>query len=141
MNLHAVAGPCVGAINPNVIVEVYASAGSVVNADGVRVPVYDPPYKARAQVQALTFGDLRQIEGLNIQGIRRAMYFLGNVDGVVRPLQKGGDLVKFAGQIWLVAWQLESWNPQSGWVKVCLTLQTDMNESFVPPLLQPSAPL
>lgn len=75
-----------------------------------------------AQIQSLTFKDLTQIEGLNLQGERRAIYFYGdNVKAIVRPTQRGGDLVTFPdGSVWLVAIVLESW---PGWCKCACTLQ------------------
>jgi len=81
----------------------------------------------RAQVQALTFRDLTQISGLNLNGTRRAIYLSGNVDGVVRPDMKGGDLLTFPdGSVWLVAMQLEAWGAAGStdvWSKVAATLQ------------------
>ena len=46
-----------------------------------------------AQVQALSGRDLRQIEGLNLQGTLRAVYLNGVIDGIVRVALKGGDLI------------------------------------------------
>ena len=74
-----------------------------------------------AQIQALTFRDLQQIDGLNLQGDRRGIYFYGEIDGLVRPDNKGGDLITFPdGTIWLVAIVLEQW---PDWCKVAATLQ------------------
>ena len=74
-----------------------------------------------AQVQSLTFRDLQQIEGLNLQGTRRAIYFYGAIEGLVRPTGQGGDLVVLPdGQTWLVAIVLEHW---PDWCKVAATLQ------------------
>lgn len=78
----------------------------------------------KAQVQALTFRDLTQIDGLNLQGTRRGIYLFGKVDGLVRAENKGGDLIAIAdgvhAGIWLVAMVLEQW---PGWVKVAATQQ------------------
>jgi len=40
----------------------------------------------------------------------------------VRPLAKGGDLLDFGGQTWLVTAVLETW---PDWCKVGVTLQLD----------------
>ena len=74
-----------------------------------------------AQIQSLTFRDLTQIDGLNLQGDRFGIYFYGEIDGIVRPDNKGGDLVTFPnGKIYLVAIVLEQW---PDWCKVAATLQ------------------
>jgi hypothetical protein len=128
VNLHGIAAPLIGAVNPNVLVTLQLSTGYATNASGKRVPTYsDPIENVRAQIQALTFRDLAQIEGLNIEGTRRAIYFYGDVQGVVRVNQQGGDLVTFpvdgslwSGSIWLTAIALETW---PDWCKVAATLQ------------------
>ena len=77
-----------------------------------------------AQVQALSGRDLRQAEGLNLQGDVRALYINGSLDGVVRPLLKGGDLVTLPdGTVWLVSTTSEPWNLSAGWTKAIITLQ------------------
>jgi hypothetical protein len=74
-----------------------------------------------AQIQSLTFRDLQQIDGLNLQGNRNGIYFYGQIDGIVRPDNKGGDLITFPdGSIWLVAMVLEDW---PDWCKVAATRQ------------------
>ena len=121
MNLHAIAAPAIGVVNPFVPVTVNVSIGSTQTDDGTRVPTYDPIPGVLAQIQALTFRDIQQISALNLQGTRRAIYFYGEFDGIVRPLLKGGDLVVFPdGSTWLIAMQLEQW---VGWCKVVATLQ------------------
>ncbi len=83
-----------------------------------------------AQVQALSWRDLQMIDGLTLQGERRAIYLFGAVDGVSRPTNQGGDLITFPdGSIWLVALVLESWLNDAGapvgWVKCACTLQNN----------------
>ena len=78
-----------------------------------------------AQVQPMTWRDLQQVEGLNLQGTRRTIFLFGRADGVVRPLAKGGDLVTIAtgganDGAYLVAQVLEQF---PDWVKVAATLQ------------------
>ena len=103
------------------------SRGNTINPDGSQTPTYSQPVQMLAQVQALTYADLRQIEGLNLQGTRRAIYFYGDVEGIVRPFFKGGDLITFPdGTVWLVAQQLETfgaYNSTDVWCKVVVTLQ------------------
>lgn len=79
-----------------------------------------------AQVQALSGRDLRQTEGMNLQGTLSAIYVNGPLDGVVRSALKGGDLIVFPdGRVWLVSVVLEPWNTTAGWTKVACVLQND----------------
>jgi hypothetical protein len=124
MNLHALVAPVIAAINPPVTISVQQSRPSVVAADGSRAPQYLAPIYVTAQVQPLSGGDLRQIEGLNLQGTMKALYLLGEVFGVSRPILKGGDLVTLPNKsVWLVAHILEPWNLTAGWTKAVIVLQ------------------
>lgn len=77
-----------------------------------------------AQIQSMTYRDLQQTDGLNLQGDRRAIYFYGDIEGIVREDRKGGDLVTFPdGTVWLVAIVLETWGPSKDWCKVAVTRQ------------------
>lgn len=129
MNLHSIVAPLVSAVNPMVPCSVQVSLGSAVDTSYNRVPAYAAAVTIEGQVQSLTFRDLQQMEGLNLQGTRRAIYLLGDVEGLVRVDNKGGDLITLPDNtVWLVAMVLESWlqnNPATdpGWVKVAVTLQ------------------
>lgn len=125
MNLHAIVSSAVASINPSVEVKIYRSTGSTTQPDGTRVPTYSAPYVLKAQIQALTYQDIIQVNGLNIQGHRRGIYLSGDVESIVRLHGRGGDLIKFPdGSMWLVAQVLENWS-QDGWCKVVATLQVD----------------
>ncbi|OZI63285.1 hypothetical protein CAL28_10680 [Bordetella genomosp. 11] len=87
-----------------------------------QVPSYNVVEGAQIQVQALTGKDLAQLQGLNLQGVVRAIYLYGDTQGVNRPSQKGGDLIIFDSQTWLTVTVLETW---PGWSKVAATLQMD----------------
>lgn len=122
MNLHGIAGPIVAAVNPTVTVTVWTSTGSTTGADGRQTPTY-ASRTAQAQIQALTYRDLVQTDGLNMNGVKRAVYFYGDVEGIVRSADRGGDLVTFPDDtVWLVAMVLEAW---PDWCKVAVVLQTD----------------
>lgn len=76
------------------------------------------------QVQPMTFKDLMQVEGLNLNGKKKAIYLNGSIDGVVRIELKGGDLITLPdGTVWLVAQQLEDFSISSGWCKAAMVLQ------------------
>ena len=128
MNLNAIAQGPVAAINPQICSVVQISTGYLTLPDGTRQPTYQTFTNVPIQVQALSYGDLMKLDGLNIQGIRRACYVNGNVEGLDRASVKGGDLIQmpptsnFPGPTtWLVVHQLEHWD--EGWSKFAITLQ------------------
>lgn len=194
MNLHQIAAPLVGAVNPSIDATVRVSTGYALDSGYKQVPTYATPgaltgsisgttltanaptagkllpgqtlagagvaagteivrqltgteggagtyevsvsqelagptvmttaLTVQAQVQPLTTKDLRHLEGLNIQGVERAIYLYGHVDAVVRPEGKGGDLIIIADGpnqgIYLVTVVLEAWQ---GWCKAGVVLQ------------------
>lgn len=186
MNLHGIVAPYIGAVNPQIPVEVLISTGpGEPSADGSEVPGYATPGSITAsladdiltvsaiasgslqigqtlsdltsalapgtaitgqlsgpvggigtytvnrggqavgsetmttaliligQVQPITTDDLRQLDGVNLGGVKWKIYLNGEIDSVVRPERKGGDLVKIAtGRhqgTWLVVQILEQW--------------------------------
>lgn len=124
MNLNSIVAPIVAAINPPMSVTVQQSSGSTIAADGSRVPTYLAPVTLSAQVQSLTYSDLQKLDGLNIQGEKRALYLNGNWQGVIRPDGRGGDLVTLPdGSVWLTTMVLENWSLADGWVKIAITRQ------------------
>lgn len=124
MNLHSLVGPAIAAVNPMLVAQFQQSAGSTTQADGTRVPAYAAAVPVQAQCQALSFKDLQQISGLNLNGEKLAMYVNGLWEGVARPAAKGGDLLTLPdGSIWLVAQQLENWSRTAGWTKVAAVRQ------------------
>ena len=80
------------------------------------------------QIQALTGGDLRHVDSLNLQGSHRVLYVSYPIRGIVREALKGGDLVVFPDQtVWLVQQSLEPFYATAGWNKVLLVLQNDVS--------------
>ena len=121
MNLHGIAARYVGAINPLLLCTLQASTGYTTNADGTQVAQYATFANVQCQVQNLTTRDLRQLDGLNIQGSSRAVYLNGNWFAVLRPGQRGGDLLTLPdGTVYLVTAVLELW---PDWAKLSVTLQ------------------
>ena len=110
MNLNDIVAGAIDAINPATLAQVQHSLGyTTTAADGTQVPAYSSPRWTGIQVQALTARDIQLIDSLNLQGEVRAIYLDGNWEGVLRPLDKGGDLIMFNGQTWLVKQVLEQW--------------------------------
>ena len=130
MNLHSVVVGAISAINPQQPCTVQFSTGSTIASDGKRIPTYASPVSLMAQVQAMATRDLRQVDGLDLNGTYRRIYLYGNVEGTVRPTMQGGDLITFPGQlgrlpantVWLVTYPEEPWD-NNGWCCVVACLQ------------------
>lgn len=121
MNLHAIVSGVIAAVNPTVFCTLQMSVGFSVAPDGSQVPQYATFANVPCQIQALSYQDLQHIDGLNIQGTRRAVYINGNWEGLNRATNKGGDLLTTPdGTVWLVAMVLEHW---PDWTKVVVTQQ------------------
>lgn len=120
IDVRAIANAASSAVNPNITVTVLRSNGYTIGAGRKQMPTYDAPVVGPAQVQALDGDDLKQIDGLNIQGTIRAIYLRGALAGVIRPDQIGGDIVQIGGKDWLVVKVLESWPT---WTKAAIVLQ------------------
>lgn len=128
MNLHGMAAGAIQAVNPFVMGDVQVSAGlPTTNPDGSRTPRYRPIVRAPMQVQPVSYRDLQQLDGLNLQGTQRTIYINGKIDGLVRPTNLGGDLITLPptpgfpqGSIWLVVKVIEQW---PDWCSVAATLQ------------------
>lgn len=129
MNLLAITAGAVGSVNPNLAATWLQSTGYTTAADGTQQPTYAAAQSIRVQAQALTGKDLKQMDGLNLQGLKRAFYAPGNILGASSALGVGGDILQFgpgapadlANTAWLVVTVLETWGV--GWCKVGCTLQ------------------
>lgn len=127
MDLRGIANGVTSTVNPNETVTVLRSTGFTTGAGAKQIPSYAAPVTGPGQIQALDADDIKQLDGLNIQGTIRAIYLRGTLAGVVRPNQTGGDLVTIAAPApvalrgtWLVVKVLESW---PDWTKAAIVLQ------------------
>lgn len=129
MNLHSIAVGVISAVNPQQVCTVQLSAGiSGYAADGTPIPAYAAPVMLQAQVQAMATRDLRQVDGLNLNGTYRRIYLYGDIEGTIRWTDQGGDLITFpgrvaqlpAGSVWLVVYPEETW---PDWCSVVACLQ------------------
>ena len=120
MDLRGLANGVTSTVNPNKTVTVRRSTGYTIGAGRRQVPSYATPVSGPAQIQALDADDIKQLDGLNIQGTIRAIYLRGNLAGVIRPDGTGGDIVQIAGQDWLVVKVLVGWPT---WTKEEIVLQ------------------
>lgn len=130
MDLHSIVSGAIGTVNPFILASIEMSSGYTTTASGKQVPAYFPAINQLIQVQALQYNDIAQLDGLNIQGERRAIYLEGFWSGVIRSDSKGGDLLTFpeypggALRTWLVVQVLEHW---PDWSKLAVTLQDDLH--------------
>ena len=122
MDLRGIANGVTSTVNPNQTVTVLRSTGYTIGAGRRQVPSYAAPVTGPGQIQALDANDIKQLDGINIQGTIRAIYLRGTLAGVVRPNQTGGDIVQISGQDWLVVKVLEGWPT---WTKAAIVLQGD----------------
>lgn len=127
MDLRTISNQVSNSVNGNMIVSVQRSNGSTVGAGYKQVPTYAAPVSGPAQIQALDSSELRQIEGLNLQGVIRGIYLRGALSAVIRPNSTGGDLVTIASPApaqyvgtWLIVKVLETWPL---WAKAVIQLQ------------------
>lgn len=134
MNLRGLVNTVTRAINANVTATILRNVGAAKKPGGVRIPTYGK-FPIRVQVQSLSYSDLQQLDGLNIQGTRRAVYLDGAAFSIVRVQQKGGDILIFErgllpeGTTWLIVHVLEQWQDGlsgAAWGKVAITLQDEM---------------
>lgn len=126
MNLHTIAAGVIAAVNPMLPASIQISTGYQTGADGKRVSQYgNPPVNAPVQVQALSYRDLQQLDGMNLNGEKRAIYVYGQLHATQRLNSKGGDIITLANGtpndgVWLTVQVLEQFQ---NWVKVAVTLQ------------------
>lgn len=120
MNLRDLANGSTQTVNENIPVNVIRSLGYTTGTGRKQIPTYAPAVSGFGNLQALDSVDLKQLEGLNIQGEIKAIYLYGTVSGALRPEGTGGDLIEIAGRTWLVVKVLEGW---SNWSKAAIVLQ------------------
>lgn len=122
MDLRSLANAVSSTVNPNELVTVLRSTGYTIGTGAKQIPSYAAPVAGPAQIQALDANDIKQLDGLNIQGTIRAIYLRGTLAGVIRPDGTGGDIVQrnAGAQTWLVVKVLESW---PDWTKAAIVLQ------------------
>lgn len=125
MNVYAIANSVIQSANQDIDAVWLRSTGYTTDAAGRRTNA-SQRNTVRIQVQGLSAGELAHTDGLNIQGVRRAVYMFGNLQGVVRADKQGGDILQFpeipgqSAKDWRVVHVLETW-PE--WSKVVVVMQ------------------
>lgn len=126
MNLNALVAPIVAMVNPWTVAAYEKSIGYQTAADGKRAPQYATAVPITVQMQMLSFKDLTQMQGVNVNGEKRAMYVDADWKGIDRATASGGDLITLPdASVWLVTQVLENWHDTAGWVKVAVTKQNN----------------
>lgn len=121
LSLRPLANGLVSLVSPRIPVTVQKSTGSVMSADGTRRPSYQVFADVMARLDQLTPPELSQVEGLNLQGARQALYLDGKWRGLVRASNTGGDLVTLPdGSVWLAVAVLED---RPTWTRSVIVLQ------------------
>lgn len=114
MDLHSLASPVIGLVNPPTPAKLYKSAGYTTGANGRQVPNYAQPIRGMIQVQGMSNSALQHANAMNITGVLRKIYVGGDWESVVRTQLKGGDKFVFSHAgikdgTWLVAVVSETW--------------------------------
>lgn len=128
MDLHGIVRGAITTVNPDTQMTWRRSQGysNAAGSGGKVVLSYLPDQTVMGQAQALDADDLKQIDGLNLEGVKQAVYLYGNVQGLVRADSKTGDLLVFPqrgrsdAQSWRIIHVFETW---PDWCKVGVWLQ------------------
>lgn len=127
IDVFGIANAAIQAVNGNIPATWRRSNGYLIDDEGIQIPQYLDT-DVFVQVQAVSGDALAFTDGLDIQGVMRSVYMYGNVQGVVRSDERGGDLLLFSQtpgepvQTWKVVTVIETW-PE--WAHVIAVLQTD----------------
>lgn len=120
MNLHQLVRGAIGSVNPDIPVTVLPSTGSTEDDSGRVTPLYGAAIPTTGQKQPLTGRDIERFQQQGIQGVTCKMHLNGNFEGLFRAMGKGGDVLQFGEQTYLVASVMERW---PDWCCLALTLQ------------------
>ena len=133
LNLHAIVRNAVSVLQPEEDVLLVQSSGNT-NERGVIVPAYAEAASVCARIQSAANDDLKAMEETPRTEISRKAYLFSATPsglvpaGIIRPLTRGGDLLRRADKTWwLVTAVMEDFSA-SGWVSVGITLQEEVPE-------------
>ncbi len=125
INVRGMANASTQVVNSNLTISLQRSTGYTTAPNGTQVPTFTT-LSGEAQIQALGPEDLKYMNSLNIQGVKRKVYLYGNWMGVVRTDAKGGDVLTFpqvpgdTAQQWKAVTVFETWPT---WSSIGVVLQ------------------
>lgn len=120
MNLHKIANSAIRRVNPNISAILKKYAGEIIGPGRNPQPSYLPDQDVIIQLQPLSKGEMQHVDGLNLQGLIKAIYVNGNYFSVQRELEQGGDIFVISGEEWLVVEPIELW---PDWCRLIVNLQ------------------
>lgn len=120
MNLRQIANSATRSINPNISAVLKKYAGETMGPGRKPQPSYLPDQDVTIQLQPLSKGEIQHVDGLNIQGLVKAIHVNGNYFSVQREKEQGGDIFVINGEEWLVVEPIELW---PDWCRLIVNLQ------------------
>lgn len=136
INLHDVVRPVIPILHPDENVVLVQSTGDV-NVRGIVTPTWATPETVVAQIQSMGADELKAQTDVSVAGEQRKCWLYSDTaahltpDGIVRPLARGGDLIRRAdGSWWYVAGLQEDFTA-SGWVSVHIAQQITVPEAVL----------
>lgn len=136
INLHDIVRPVIPVLHPDENVLLVQSTGNV-NVRGVVTPTWATPQTVIAQIQSMGTDELQAQTDVSVAGEQRKCWLYSDTvagltpDGIVRPLARGGDLIRRAdGSWWYVAGLQEDFTA-SGWVSVHIAQQITVPEAVL----------
>lgn len=128
LNLHDLVRPIIPILHPDEEVLLIQSTGGE-NVKGVIKQQYADPELVSAQIQSMGSDELQAQNDVSVAGEQRKAWLYSETvagitpDGILRPLARGGDLIRRSdGSWWYVAGLLEDFTA-SGWVSVHIAQQ------------------
>lgn len=136
MNLHDIVRPVIPILHPDENVVLVQSTGKT-NIRGIVTPTWATPETVEAQIQSLGADELQAQTDVSVAGEQRKCWLYSDTaahltpDGIVRPLARGGDLIRRAdGSWWYVAGLQEDFTA-SGWVSVHIAQQITVPDAVL----------
>jgi hypothetical protein len=120
LNLRKAANSATKSINPNISAILRKYAGETIGPGRTPQPSYFPDQPVTIQLQPLSKGDLKHVDGMNIQGLVKSIHVNGNYFSVQREMEQGGDIFVINGETWLVVEPIELWD---SWCRLLVNLQ------------------
>lgn len=123
MNLHEIVSSAISSINPFQTITIIPRSGYTVNEYGERTATEGSLITVKADVQPLNSSDIKFINNYQESTEYMAFWVSADVNGLTRPLAKGGDKIVWKGKTYYVVNMPESWYETCGWSHIVGALQ------------------